>query len=61
VKVEGAVFSKIAGLMMEAHKEHEMVRDETIGYVIARDPEITVGMVHYVIDAMSHAFAPADD
>ena len=60
VKVEGEVFSKITRLMMEAHREHEMVRDEAVGYVIAREPEITVGMVQYVIQAMAHAFAPAD-
>ena len=61
VKVEGEVFSKITRLMMEAHREHDMVRDETIGYVIAREPEITVGMVLYVIHEMAEAFAPVDN
>jgi len=59
VKVEGEVFSKITRLMMEAHREHELVRDEAIGYVLAKEPELTVGMVHYVINQMAFAFAPA--
>lgn len=61
VKVEGEVFSKITRLMMEAHRKHELVRDETVGYVIAREPEITVGMVQYVIHEMAEAFAGVGD
>jgi predicted transcriptional regulator len=61
VKVEDEVFSKITRLMMEAHRNHELVREEAIGYVIAREPEITVGMVQYVIHEMAEAFAGVGD
>ena len=61
VKVDSEVFSKITSRMMEAHRQHEMNATEAIGYVIAKEPKITVGMIEYVRMEMAEAFAPVDE
>ena len=55
-EVKDAKFSQIVSLMMKAHREHDLTREESIGYVVCK-MDATVGEVNYVIQQMAIAWA----
>ena len=48
--------------MMKAHREHDLTKEESIGYVIAMmaaaNVTTTVGEINYVIQEMAIAWSP---
>jgi len=57
-EVKDGKFSKIVTLMMKAHRDHDLTKEESIGYVIAMmDTPTVVGEINYVIQQMAIAWA----
>jgi hypothetical protein len=57
-EVKDGKFSKIVTLIMEGHREHDLTKEESIGYVVAKmNTATTVGEINYVIQQMAIAWA----